>query len=96
MLLTLYFFLLGSNSNVLGLSSLNVPNGSFSNGISYAAGSNMSYSSTQNNTVKTYNYSKPYDSSPLSKLLTPNWTNNTSNNNMRAIRAASPQLPFTS
>lgn len=83
----------GSNSNCLGLSSLNVPNGSFSNSI-YSAGSNLGYSATHNNTLKSLNFSKPYDSSPLSKLLSQNWTNNTSN--MRAIRAASPQISFAS
>lgn len=86
----------GSNSNVLGLSNLNVPNGSFSNNSIYAAGSNMSYNPSQNNSMKSLNFSKPYDSSPLSKLLSQNWSNNASNmtnmTNMRAIRAASPQL----
>lgn len=82
-------FLSGSNTNNLGLSSLNIPNGSFSNSI-YAAGSNMSYNPSQTNPLKSLNFSKAYDSNPLSKLLSQNWSNNTSN--MRAIRAASPQL----
>ncbi|XP_054725032.1 cytoplasmic polyadenylation element-binding protein 1-B-like isoform X2 [Uloborus diversus] len=84
-------------SNVLGLPSLNVPTGNMPNSLSYASSSNMSYSPAQNNPLKSYNYSsvKPYDvSNSISKLLSQNWTNNSSNG-MRAIRAASPQLSFT-
>ncbi|GIY12874.1 cytoplasmic polyadenylation element-binding protein 1-B [Caerostris extrusa] len=87
----------GSNSNMYGLQSLNVPNGNITNGMSYNTGSNMTYSPTQNNPLKTFNLGpiKPYDN-PISKLLTQtqNWPNPPSG--MRAIRAASPQMPYTS
>ncbi|XP_035213653.1 cytoplasmic polyadenylation element-binding protein 1-B-like isoform X2 [Stegodyphus dumicola] len=89
----------GSNSNILGLPSLNIPNGNTSNSIPYGTSSNLSYNSMQNNPLKSFSYgcSKPYDvSNPLSKLLSQNWSSNTSTAGMRAIRAASPQLSFTS
>ncbi|GFY63221.1 cytoplasmic polyadenylation element-binding protein 1-B [Trichonephila inaurata madagascariensis] len=85
----------GSNSNLYGLPSLNVPNGNITNGMSYNTGSNMTYSPTQNNPLKTFNLGslKTYDS-PLSKLLSQNWSGAPSG--MRAIRAASPQMSFSS
>lgn len=93
----------GSNSNILGLSGLNLSNGNLTNSISYNAGSNLSYSPTQTSPLKAFDFgsiTKPYDVNPLSKLISQNWSNVRQMDNvpsgMRAIRAASPQLSFTS
>ncbi|XP_071041719.1 cytoplasmic polyadenylation element-binding protein 1 isoform X2 [Parasteatoda tepidariorum] len=92
----------GSNSNMLGLSGINLPNGNLAN-IMYNAGS-VGYSA-QTNPLKAFNLgsiSKPYEINPISKLLSQNWSpggrpvDNGMQSGMRAIRAASPQLPFTS
>ncbi|GBN65211.1 Cytoplasmic polyadenylation element-binding protein 1-B [Araneus ventricosus] len=83
----------GSNSNLYGLPNINIPNGNIPNSMSFNTGSNMTFSQTQNNPLKTFTLGsiKPYDN-PLSKLLSQNWSNTPSG--MRAIRAASPQVSF--
>ncbi|KAG8193283.1 hypothetical protein JTE90_003770 [Oedothorax gibbosus] len=88
----------GSNSNMLDLSSLNISSGNMPNNFGYNTGSNMTYSPAQNNPLNKFPELKAYNIGPINpvnKLISQNWAPQAQQSG-RAIRAASPQMSFSS